>query len=449
MKKAILLLTVVCSFMLVSQAVLAEGMFEITEIENKNGSIGLYIKSDYSTSLNTDPSETNTSVLKYYVGGESVGILANKSAGTIPAGKERFVVLDKSWPDSGYYPVNVTFVDNSGTTYPTHTTTVIFAEEGLSKTEAEATPQRATTDDDIVLTVKLKASGEGDISNINVDVDNPSYLVYEEKDIPNYLSEGDSGTFVFNYKPSGGTLPDTVIFKTSRALINVSYSYLGQETQLEMNESIILFNKYQIGDKLPNVTTWLEMPEEAVPGSTINVSAYAQNVNSGGHSACSLNFTLSSENSGIEIPIHTILPGEKLLGTIVEPLEPEAVFEVEIKDGISLGDADFTLKTTYKDCEWNAPFKTEATGSTDIVETISVEENETEAVNETETNETEENETVEEEEEETSSDEQETEESEQSFRKKAPVKFYLILGLAAFLVVGGVVAVLEWRSRFI
>ncbi|MFO7872838.1 MAG: hypothetical protein R6U26_04375 [Candidatus Undinarchaeales archaeon] len=448
MKKIILLLAVVCSFMLVSQVALAEGMFEITDVENKNGSIGLHIKSEYSTSLDTDPSETNTSVLKYYVDNEEVSILANKSAGTLPAGKERFIVLDKSWPSSGYYPINITFADDQGTMYPTHTTTAIFAKEGLEKIGSEAAPERATTDDNIVLKVKLKAGGEGDISNINVDVDNPSYLVYEEKEISNYLSEGETDEFVFKYKPSGGSLPDTVIFKTSRALINVSYSYLGQDTQLELNESIIIFNKYQIGDKLPNVTTWLEMPEEVVPGSTINVSAYAQNVNSEGHSACSLNFTLSSENSGIEIPIYTILPGEKLLGTLVEPVEPEAVFEVEIKDGASLGNSDFTLKTTYKDCEWNAPFKTETTGSTKIVQTISEpEENETEEVNETETNETEENETTEETEE-TPADE-ETEESGPSFRERAPVKFYLILGLAAFLVIGGVVAFLEWRSRFI
>lgn len=442
MKKVILLLAVICSFIVLSQSAFAEGMFQINDIENKNGSIGLYIYNDYSTPLYTDPSETNRSVLKYYVDNEAVSIISSKSAGTIPAGSERFVVLDKAWPESGYNSINITFIDDAGTVYPTHTTAVVFTKEGLTRIDADSSPERATTDDNIVLKVKIKADGENDISNIRTTTKNPSYLIFESEDVPTYISKGQTKEFTFNYKPSGGSLADTVIYTTSRPLINITYSYLGQEAVLELNESVIIFNKLLIGDKLPNVTAWLEMPEEAVPGSKINVSAFAHNLNSGGHSACSLNFSLSSDTSGISISIHTILPGEKLLGTLVEPIEPMVTFEVTVGEGTSLGTADFTLKTTYKDCEWNAPFKTEATGSMQIVESIEEpEEDVEEELNETT------NETTEEIEEETEDEKQI--EVRKPFRESAPLQYYLILGLTGFGIIILVVAALEWRSRFI
>ncbi len=445
--KLLLSALVLFSFIIISQSVFADGLVSVKKIENVNGSIGITVHNDLSTTLYTNPSTHNSSVFKYYLDNSSVSIIKNGSVTSIGSGKDGFVILNASWPQSKYKLLNVTFIDEGGTLYPSETSYPIFAKQGLSPIEVSVTPQIITTDKSVNISIKIKATGESDISSINVHTKNPSYYALKLKSNPTSMAKGSIEKFVFTYEPTGGTLPETVISNTSYALINVTYEYYGFKTTLNLNESFIVFNKNLIDDKLPNVTVWTQKPIEVEKGKSTNISVYAQNLNIGGHDACDLNFTLTSPNSNIKIPIYDILPGDKLVGSLIRPTSPIVTFKVVSSNSSNIAKYNLTLTTKYKDCEWGSSFKLINDVPISIVKQITINKNVTENNNTNLTNA--QNVTPNNSSEISKQASQTTNGPSSSPHTSSNFRFYLILGISGFLIMLSIIGILEWRSRFI
>ncbi|MAF89106.1 MAG: hypothetical protein CL963_01160 [Euryarchaeota archaeon] len=437
--KRIVIITLI-AFLLLSSSAYAGNILTITNASIENGSIALHIKNEVSSIMYTNSSKHSTESLSFMVDGNSVAIKSSE-ANDIAYGSTKKVVLDSAWPATGAKLINVTYTDSSNTSYPSEFW-VVFAQKGLVKIDYSFSPSIANTDSDLIATFTLKSSSEAAITGLDIDIpNNPRYFFVDSKGFPNSMSAGDEREFKIYLKSSGSSMADTTIYTTAYLAINVTYTYLGYNDELSLNESIIVFNPLKVST-LPHVMTKIEGPQSAEQGTTAEINAFAWNDKEGSNKGCSLSLTLSSDEDSLIIPVTTVIPGEDLIHTYAIPSDSLGTFKIEIPSDLSDGEYYLTLKGTYKDCEVNAPLSVEESVFVLRVVTAAKEE----AVEES-------SELIEEESTEEEGLTNQTIESEvvekKTFKERNPFLFLLFLGALTGLSTFGIIHYLIRRSSHI
>jgi len=367
MKKIILLLSVLLFTIALSASVMASEAISITDIENVDGKIGLYIRNDVGLTMFTDNSEKNTSVLNYYLDDVKLLSIPSESAVKILTEQTKLVVIDKVWPTTQYSKIKVVFTDVSGMNYEPEYG-YVFAKQGLSLVESWTEPKMVTSNSSFTLYLKVRASGEERIKDIGIStIANPKYYTFvSNTENPINLNQDDTATYSFTYKLSGQSIPETIIYETVSAPILFNYKYLNQSTKTKINESVIIYSRLKVEGLLPVMKSMIDVPNTVTAGKIITVPIYVWNSLSGSHSACNLNLTLEETSGKFSIPIPHILPGETFAPATDQSSEPTANFEVTIPESVLEGDYTFKLSGTFSDCEWSAP------GLFDQTKTVSV-----------------------------------------------------------------------------
>ncbi|MFH1450785.1 MAG: hypothetical protein ABIF92_02285, partial [archaeon] len=357
MKRTILLLSILLFAVAMSAPALAGSVLTITDVVKVDGKIGLYIRNEVGLKMNTDNSEDNVSVLNYKVENTSVFSIPSKSKPEIKTDEIKLVVIDHNWPESGYYTLSVSFTDTSGHAYDPETE-YAFAKPALEVIEAWTEPKMVTSNSSFILYLKTKASGEGDVSDIDLTyVSHPKYYTYvSHTDLPDVLKKDETTTYSFTYKLSGQGMPETIIYETISAPIQASYMYLNKSDRQLINQSIVVYNRLAVGDTLPELKSLIDVSNTLVSGNTLDIPVFVWNTKAGSHSACKLNLTLSEASGTFKIPISNILPGDKTFPPAAEQSsDPTALFKIEIPESAAEGDYTLKISGIYEDCEWKAP----------------------------------------------------------------------------------------------
>jgi len=432
--KRILIFTVVFALLL-SAPVLGATFVSLQGTENVDGSIGLYLENEKPFDIHPDYKEYDDSYLVFSYNGSNITIVDSPS--TLSEGEKGLVVLDKAWPTSGYIKLNITYRD-SGSVYE-QDSLVVFSKKGLTKKSVSFGEGRKFYNETLKLTLTLKGSGDEDAKNIHYGfVSLSDYYNLQSHSIPGRVPMGEELEFKFTFKPAEN-LEDTVIYKTMYFPLKVTYTYYGFNTFEIFNESITVFNDEQVkGGDVPTIRIKIETPSEIIAGESALVKVYAYNNNTGGHTAEAINFTLSTGEGTISIPIHTILPGENLEPKADFLSEPSATFNISTSKNTPIGKVKLNLKVSYKDSILRF------TDSKNIEKEITIVKEQEEEQEEEEVEEEEEPE-----EEETEVEEEETTEEEEEKEPKSAFNFYLILGIIAAVMIFIVVHILRVRSQYI
>jgi len=368
MNKAILLLSAVLFLSIISASALAGEVITITDVVNVDGKIGLYIRNEVGLTMRTDNSDYNISVLDYFIGDTRLLSIPAESVDKIPTDEIKLVVLDRAWPTTNYATVKVVFIDQTGLNYnPEHG--YAFAKTGLTLIESWTDPKLITSNSSFTIFLKMKASGEGNITQIDETyVVNPKYYLYVSHSTrPLSLKQGETGTYSFTYKLSGMAVPDTIDYETVYVPAQFTYMYLNRSAKTLVNESVIIYNRVKISS-LPEMKSVIDIPNTIILGKTLDVPVYVWNTKSGSHPACNLNLTLKEGSGELELPISNILPSDKTFPPATEQSsEPTATFKLTIPEAVSEGDYTLTLSGKYRDCDWKAPGSFEHTKQFSVV----------------------------------------------------------------------------------
>jgi len=434
MKKTILLLSAALFLITMSAGVLAGDAITITDVINVDGKIGLNIRNELGRPMMTDNSEYNTSALNYFIEDTRLLSIPAKSVDKIPTDEIKLVVIDRAWPATNYDTLKVVYTDDNSVKY-TPEYGYAFAKKGLTLIESWTEPALVTSNSSFIIYLKIKASGEGDVTQIDETyVINPKYYIHTtHSSKPESLKQGETATYSFTYKLSGQAIPDTIDFETVYVPLQFTYMYLNRSAKTTLNESIIIYNRVKIGS-LPEMKSIIDIPNTIILGKTIDVPVYVWNTKAGSHSGCNLNLTLKEESGELEIPISNILPSDKTFPPAVEQAsDPTATFKLTIPESAPEGEYILNLNGNYKDCTWRAPDSFEHTKQFSVVnktiideapaETIGLPEEKIDAVG--------------------------VEEKEKSELPISKLKNYLIGGALLLAIIIGVVFLLEKRGRHI
>jgi|TARA_Y100000310_G_scaffold345596_1_gene467034 hypothetical protein len=357
MTRAILLLSILLFAAILSAPVLASDVITLTDVADVDGKIGLYIRNDIGLPMRTDNSQYNVSVLNYLIDGENFTSIPSKSEANIPTEATKLVVIDHAWPADGFSNITILFSDITGYTYSPESG-YAFAKPGLEVTSISTDPKLITSNSSFTITLTLKADGEKDITNIRSEYhSHPKYYTFVSQNTPvKSLKKGESGEFSYTYKLSGQGMRETMVYETISVPVEVTYTYFNTHVKDILNETVVLYNKMQIGNNLPGMKALIDVPNTIVRGKTLDVSVFVWNSKADSHSACNLNLTFSEDSEIINIPISNVLPSDMEFDPASEQsTDPTATFEIEIPESASEGDYTLELHGTYKDCEWKAP----------------------------------------------------------------------------------------------
>ncbi|HIK02998.1 TPA: hypothetical protein H1012_04105 [archaeon] len=350
--KTILLLIIV--FLFLVPAVHAGSVITVTEFVNANGSIGIYLRNELGVTIYTDSIKNDRSSLTYTVNGTNVTINADKSDSEIPRDFTKFVVLNKEWPSSGYYNVDITFRDAGGGLYPKDTY-VLFAKPPLALLSESITPTKVLSNTSkLTYTAKIQASGENSVSSINFDlVKNPKYFIISDSKIPGALSKGATADIIITFEKDGQAMPDTVVYTTLFIPMRFTYNTMGFEGSQIFNTSFVMFNTLTTSGQFPVMEARIAVPAETVqPGQEVSIPVYVWNSNVGGNNACNVTLTLTSNSTDVAIPSNIIPIDGDFKGRIEEMPDPTATFTADISSSAKSGDYKLSLNILYTDCSW-------------------------------------------------------------------------------------------------
>ena len=343
--KKIIVFAVIISLLLAAQC-FATTFVSLQKTENVNGSIGLYLKNERSFDIHPDSTEYSYKYLIFSIGDENLSVI--DAMPEIEPDETRRVVLNKTWPSSGYIKINVTYDDGEGSRYKSDEL-VVFS-DSLSKASVDFGGGKHFSNETLSMTIKLKA-GDADAKSINYEfVSVPKYFSLETDSLPGSVPAGEERDFIFTFKPLSA-MDEATVYAPIYFPLKVSYTYFGFETYDIFNESVTLFNEAQVkGSDVPFIRLKLIAPSEIIAGESASIKVYAFNDNGGGNSACDVNFTLTSDKDSISIPVSKIVPGEKLESKADFLNEPSATFEISTSKGAALGKVKLKMEVSYRDC---------------------------------------------------------------------------------------------------
>jgi hypothetical protein len=369
MKRTILALSILLFAAMLSAPVLAGDVITVTDVQEVNGKIGLYIRNDVGLSMRTDNSEDNTSVLNYFVNNETIYSIPSESADRILTEAIKLVVIDHAWPETEYATVGVAFKDTAGHKNDREIS-YAFAKPGMELISTRTDPELITSNASFTIYLTMKASGEKAISNINAEyLEHPKYYTFVS-DSYEHTTLGQNGTadYAFTYKLSGRSMPETIVYETINIPLRFSYRYFGKYVSWVFNETVVIYNRQKIGNNLPTINSLIDVSNTLIQGNVLDVPVFVWNSKSGSHSACKINLTLSEESGEFEFPTKNILPSDKTFPPgESQSSDPTAIFTMELPESIPEGEYDIVLSGNYVDCEWNAPQSFKHTKTVSVV----------------------------------------------------------------------------------
>jgi len=353
--KTILLVLPLLLFAAMAQPVLAGEAVSITSVKNIDGKIGLYLTNNIGLLMRTGIKGEDARVLTYTIDNKEVSPIPAKSAPDVKVDEDRLVVLDADWPKEKYSVVRVTYTDTRGYDYAPEVVNV-FAKPAIEIVELQTKPNVISTTTLFTLSLKVKANGDADVTDIDFDISPPlKYHVVADKSGPRTLKKGEIGEYVFSFKLSGKSMLWTIVSETMNIPVNFNFTYHDQGTSLLLKKKILFYNKASV-PLLPELSSLMNIPTKIEQGSTENVSLYIWNSKAKSHEACNIEVTLSEATGKIIIPVRNILlPSNQTFPPETgQPFEPTLFFDVKVPESTPTSDYIIGLSILYHDCEWNS-----------------------------------------------------------------------------------------------
>jgi len=355
MRHTLFVISILLFAAILSAPVLAGEITTIDNVVEVDGNIGIYIRNDVGLTMKTHSADYDTSVLTYTVDNVTVDSIPAKSSSTIKTEETKLVVLNHTWPKTSYSTIKLTFTDSANSTYAPETA-YAFAKPGLTLVEARTDPEMATSDKAFTVYLKMKASGEGTVSDIKaIDLANPRYYRFQAQSLPvTSQKQGEVVEYSFTYQLSGQDMLDTINHQTVYAPIKFTYTYLDKNAKTVINESIGLYNKDKV-KYLPKMKAFIDIPSTIIRGKTLDVPVYVWNYVDDTHTADTMNLTLEDASGELTIPITNILPSDKTFKPSGQPADPTTTFKMTVPESAPEGDYTLVLKGTFEDKEWSMP----------------------------------------------------------------------------------------------
>jgi len=355
--KKYLLIAFLFASLIISSSAFAGDIVTITKTDNVNGSIVITLRNEYFPKMFTDASFKNATILLFYLDGNRIPVDPSRSVESLGPGFEGKVTLKAGWPSSGFQNLTILYADSSGTILPPQEWTLIFAKPAFSVKDVTTDPLRVYTNNSVKVLIRITASGDKDISNINTELmSQPRYFQLTDVNTPTSLKAGETKTFYFTFKQSGESLPETVLYSTAYLPLKITYNYYGYETKAQINESFVVLNRFAISNSLPQLNLKLDLPASIKQNENTSLNVYAWNSIIGSNKICDVNLTLISDSSGLELPITNVLSSDlSLAGRADTPDEPIATFPVKATADTPAKTYTLTANATYTDCDWKIP----------------------------------------------------------------------------------------------
>ncbi len=375
--KKYLLVSILIASVLIANAAFAGDIITITRVENVNGSIGVYLRNEYLPKLFTDSSQRNESVT-FYLDGTKTPVDPQGSIESLGAGMENLILLKAPWPTAEYQNLTAVYTDSAGASNYQKEWALVFAKPPLTIKEITTEPLQVYTNGSLSLKIKIVASGTKDVGSINAELlKQPRYFHLGDSKTPVSMKSGEEKDFLFTFKPSGESLPETVIYSTSYTPFLITYSYGGFQTKTLVNGSFIVLNRMNTASLLPKLGLKIDAATNISQGESANITIYAWNSVIDSNKLCNLSMVLTSKNSGLEIPDPSVHFDGPFKGRIDAPDEPTASFVVKTSSSTAAKTYDLALNTSYNDCDWKVPDRASRTLSLDVKKSNTTSTNQT------------------------------------------------------------------------